>query len=124
MVYTMDNRVLSGLASLLRPPSAPRSSESSGNDVVNRLGLNPPTTVRSVQTHRSSSLTDEDVAFLKQVLSGKGFLRERAFGTFYAPPRAALPYHARSSSVSSTTTWSDAGLALCRITRRGSGGWK
>jgi hypothetical protein len=77
VVYTMlDNRVLSGLASLLRPLVGATVIRKlrKGVDVVNRLGLEIRQRPERVLFEATDPppLPDEDVAFLKQVLGGKG----------------------------------------------------
>lgn len=76
VAYTMlDNRVLSGLASLLRPLVGATVTRklAKGIDVVNRLGVEirqRPDRVLFEATD-PPALSDEDVAFLKQALGGK-----------------------------------------------------
>ena len=77
VAYTMlDNRVLSGLASLLRPLVGATVIRKlrKGVDVVNRLGLEIRQRPERVLFEATDppSLPDEDVAFLKQALHGKG----------------------------------------------------
>ena len=77
VAYTMlDNRVLSGLASLLRPLVGATVIRKlrKGVDVVNRLGLEIRQRPERVLFEATDppSLPDEDVAFLKQALGGKG----------------------------------------------------
>ena len=77
VVYTMlDNRVLSGLASLLRPLVGATVIRKlrKGVDVVNRLGLEIRQRPERVLFEATDPppLPDEDVAFLKQALGGKG----------------------------------------------------
>ncbi len=83
VVYTMlDNRFLSGLASLLRPLVGATVARklAKGVDVVNRLGLEMRQRPQRVLFEASDPppLSDEDVAFLKEALetgavrSGRG----------------------------------------------------
>jgi hypothetical protein len=77
VAYTMlDNRLLSGLASLLRPLISATVSRklANGVDVVNRLGLEMrqhPDRVLFEATD-PPPLSDEDVAFLKNALTKSG----------------------------------------------------
>jgi hypothetical protein len=76
VAYTMiDNRILSGLASLLRPLIGATVTRklAKGVEVVNRLGLEMRQHPERVLFEATDppSLPDEDVAFLKQAL-GRG----------------------------------------------------
>jgi len=77
VAYAMlDNRVFSGLASLLRPLVGATVIRKlrKGVDVVNRLGLEIRQRPERVlfEAIDPPPLPDEDVAFLKQALDGKG----------------------------------------------------
>jgi len=77
VAYAMlDNRVLSGLASLLRPLVGATVIRKlrKGVDVVNRLGLEIRQRPERVLFEATDPppLPDEDVAFLKHALGGKG----------------------------------------------------
>jgi hypothetical protein len=76
VAYTMlDNRVLSGLASLLRPLVGATVTRklAKGVDVVNRLGVEMRQRPARVLFEATDppSLPDEDVAFLKQALHAR-----------------------------------------------------
>ena len=76
VAYTMlDNRILSGLASLLRPLVGATVTRklAKGVEVVNRLGLEMRQRPDRVLFEATDPppLPDEDVAFLKKVLSPK-----------------------------------------------------
>jgi hypothetical protein len=85
VAYTMlDNRILSGLASLLRPLIGATVSRklAKGVEVVNRLGLEMrqhPDRVLFEATD-PPPLPDEDVAFLKQALATRAQAPAAAHG--------------------------------------------